>query len=59
MEIFNDTIDNSNVLFILDIILKKNITHIDYLACNTMNDIVTKPYYDILKSKNYKIENND
>ena len=52
MKIFNNTMDNSNVLFILDIILQKNITHIDYLACNTMNDNTWTPYYGLLKSKN-------
>ena len=59
--IFNDTLDNTNVMTILQLISNNNITNIDYLACNTFsqseNDIKWKPYYDLLSSHNVIIGN--
>ena len=52
LPIFNDTLNNSNVSCIKQIIKDRDIKYIDYLACNTMNDIQWKPYYDLLSNHN-------
>jgi hypothetical protein len=53
--IFNNNLDNNNVSSVLQLISTLNITNIDYLACNTMNDSVWEPYYNLLRSCNVVI----
>ena len=47
----NTTTYSNNLQFILDIINELNVTHLDYLACNTLENENYKKYYDILSSK--------
>jgi hypothetical protein len=42
---------SNNVQFMLDIIHEFNVSHLDYLACNTLENENYKKYYDILTSK--------
>ena len=42
---------SNNLQFMLDIINELNITHLDYLACNTLENENYKKYYDILTNK--------
>jgi hypothetical protein len=45
------TIYSPNVQFMLDLLLSGGITHVDFLACNTLQNEKWKRYYQLLQSK--------
>lgn len=45
-----DDISNDNTLFIIDIIHKFNLTHLDFLACNLLKFTKWNNFFDILKN---------
>lgn len=45
-----DNISGNNYLFIISLINKYNIVNIDYLACNTLNNLNYKKYYNVLNT---------
>ena len=47
-ELFDDSYQNDNVLFVLDLIKKFSITNIDFLACDTLKYANWQKYFAIL-----------